>query len=58
MAFDRFVGRTAPIFKSGLPDFSCDNIPKRGKKYEITTKLPNDLVIFYMGMKDTQYFPF
>jgi hypothetical protein len=26
--------------KTGLPDFSWYNIPKRGKNYKITTKLP------------------
>jgi hypothetical protein len=23
---------------SGLPDFSCYNVPKRGKMYQVTTK--------------------
>jgi hypothetical protein len=27
--------------KSGLPDFSWHNIPKRGEIYQTSTKLPN-----------------
>jgi hypothetical protein len=28
-------------FQPGLPDFSWCNIPKSGKTYQMTTKLPN-----------------
>jgi hypothetical protein len=50
--------------KSGLPDFSGNNIPKRGKIYKNTTKLPNDhyvntpndLNIFQIGIKYTNIF--
>jgi hypothetical protein len=34
---------------SGLPDFSKHNIPKRGKIYQITTKLPNGYKIYQMA---------
>jgi hypothetical protein len=49
--------------KSGLPDFSWDNIPKRGKIYQITikcTKLPQDIPkccqIFQMDINYTNSF--
>jgi hypothetical protein len=41
---------TAPFSSPGLPDFSWHNIPKRGKIYQITTKLPNFLQIAQMSI--------
>jgi hypothetical protein len=35
---------------SGLPDSSWHNIPKRGKIYQISTKLLNDLKIYPTGI--------
>jgi hypothetical protein len=34
--------------KAGLPDFSSYNIPKRGKIYQLATKLPNGPKIYQM----------
>jgi hypothetical protein len=42
--------------ESGLPDFSQHNIPKRGKMYQITIKLPNGRYIFQMGIKISNIF--
>jgi hypothetical protein len=35
---------------SGLPDFDCFNIPKRGKIYQITIKIPNGHKIYQMDL--------
>jgi hypothetical protein len=51
---------SVPGFKSsaGLPDFSCFNIPKRGKIYQITRKytkwpenIPNGQKIYQTAVK-------
>jgi hypothetical protein len=48
---------------AGLPDFSSHNVPKRGKTYQTTTKLPNGHKnvpngrnIFQMAQKYTNLF--
>jgi hypothetical protein len=35
---------------AGLPDFSIHNIPKRGKLYQIATKLPNGHKMFQIAV--------
>jgi hypothetical protein len=35
---------------TGLPDFTLFNIPKRGKIYQIATKLPNGHKIYQMAV--------
>jgi hypothetical protein len=37
-------------FKAWLPDFSLHNIPKGGKIYQNSTKLPNDHKMFKMAV--------
>jgi hypothetical protein len=44
-----YLVHTVP--KPGLPDFSWNNLPKQGKIYEMTIKLPN-------GQKIYHHFPF
>jgi hypothetical protein len=39
-----------------LPDFSWHNIPKRGKRYQIATKLPNGRNIFKIAKENTNLF--
>jgi hypothetical protein len=36
---------------TGLPNFSWNNIPKRGKIYQMTTKLPNAHNVYQMGQE-------
>jgi hypothetical protein len=40
---------------TGLPDVSWCKIPKRGKLYQMTTKLPNGHKIYQMAIKFTKW---
>jgi hypothetical protein len=43
-----------PTSKTGLPDFSCHNIPKTGENTQNATKLPNGEKIYQMNHNNFQ----
>jgi hypothetical protein len=48
ISFRRLIQR---FLQPGLPEFSWHNIPKRWKRYQIITTLPNEHKVYQMAVK-------